>query len=114
MPRVGPRMLLAAFKAMAVIGMSLQPAYAEMAPGSTTVGADAAEVSMPVKEHGFKLGDVMALAYQDRSVRIEREGFLSVIGRVLNAAALQKLQSDLPNTKYLDPTAISAAGLPIA
>ena len=114
MPRVGPRMLLAAFKAMAVIGMCLQPAYAEMAPGSTTVGADAAEVSMPVKEHGFKLGDVMALAYQDRSVRIEREGFLSVIGRVLNAAALQKLQGDLPNTKYLDLTAISAAGLPIA
>ena len=110
MPRIGSRMLLTALRAMAVIGMCLQPVYAEMAPEST-VGADAAELSMPVKEHGFKLGDVMALAYEDRSVRIERESFLSVIGRVLSAETQQKLQGDLPKTKYLDPSAISAAGL---
>ena len=112
MPRVGPRMLLAALGVMAVIGMNLQLAYAEIAPGSTTVGADVTELSMPVKEHGFKLGEVTVLAHADGSIRIDGESFLSVIARVLRHEALQRLRGDLPKTKYLEPSAISAAGLP--
>ena len=112
MPRVGPRMFLAVLGIKAVISMCLHPLHAEMAPGSSTVAADAAELSMPVKDHGFKLGDVIVLAHADGSIRIEGESFLSVIGRVLRPAALQKLQDNLPKTKYLEPSALSAAGLP--
>lgn len=120
MSRRGQRMVLAALSTKAIrgaiIGMLLSFAhcphvYATSAAAVPPEEEQGMEVVLAVKDHGFKLNDVVVLAKMDGSVAPKREGFLEAIRAVLREAAWQDFKEKLPASHYVSIKQINEADL---
>ncbi len=117
MPRIGPQIPLAALATKVIIVISIHTFFPNITLADTASHAAATsdyaksmELSMAVKDHGFKVGEVIVRAKTDGSVSIQRESFITAIRPVFRTEALQALETKL-ETEFLDPSEISAAGL---
>ena len=116
MPRIGPQMPLAALATKVLIVISIHTFFPNITLANTAATAaesdfaKSMELTMAVKDHGFKVGEVIVRAKTDGSLSIQRESFITAIRPVFRTEALQALESKL-ETEFLDPSEISAAGL---
>jgi outer membrane usher protein len=119
MSLAGQRMLLAAFGAMMILGTCMhpffiEPAYGNGAGAAVNASGDTANgmtLTMPVKDHGFKLSDVIVLASADGAIHLQRQSFLNAIRPVFRDQAWQALDAGLPKSEYVSLEQVAAAGL---
>ena len=68
---------------------------------STTVAAKTTEITLPIKDGGLSLGDIVVQMTADNTISPQRAGFLKAVGRILRPEVLQALDKDLPGADYL-------------
>ncbi len=73
--------------------------------------AKAAELTMPIKDGGFRVGEVIVLVDTDGSLRVEKTSLATAIRTILRADALQVLESKMPGSAYVSIPELTAAGL---
>lgn len=71
----------------------------------------AIQLILPVKDNGFKLGDVIIWANTDGSVFVQKDSFLTAIRDALRAAALRDFETKLPPDATVSLESINAAGI---
>jgi outer membrane usher protein len=79
---------------------------------STTVAAKTSEITLPLKDGGLSLGDIVVQMNADNTILPQRAGFLKAVGRILRPEVVQALEKDLPIAEYLTLSQIESAGLP--
>jgi outer membrane usher protein len=78
---------------------------------STTIAAKNTEITLPLKDGGLSLGDILVQMTTDNAVSPQRAGFLTALGKILRPDVLSALEKNLPNTYYITLAQIEAAGL---
>ncbi|WP_125461529.1 MULTISPECIES: fimbria/pilus outer membrane usher protein [Rhodomicrobium] len=119
MPLVQKWALGAGIAFVSVLSMFSQPLLAltsppiiEAKPGAATSDfAKATELTMPVKDGGFKLGEVIVLVGTDQSLRVQKASLLTAIRGAFRAEALKELDGKIPGADYVDLADITQAGL---
>lgn len=116
MPLVGQRMFLAVFLLAATMAISIKTVRAETAPPQPKVllasnEASGSELTLPVKDNGMKLGDVIVSAGADGSIKIRRQSLLTAIHDVFRPDAMRNFETALTTGEYVDVTAVNEAGL---
>ena len=101
--------------AAAVIGAWTPGTASEPAPGKSSVAMSDAlkstQITIPVKDNEFKLGDIVVLAATDGSIQIQKASLLIAIRPVFREGALKAFEAKLPAAEYIDLAALTAAGL---
>jgi len=70
------------------------------------------QITLPIYESGFRIGEVIVQASSDGSVLIKRESFLAVIESHISKQVMIDLKGAFPANNFLDLDEISAAGIP--
>jgi len=119
MPLGRTRMLLAAAGTLALFSMCLNMQLANAtqsneAAKSAVAMSDASKVTqliLPVKDNGFKLGDVIIWANTDGSVFVQKDSLLTAIRDALRGAALREFEAKLPPEANITLGSINMAGI---
>ena len=119
MPLGRTRMLLAAAGTLALFSMCLNMQLANAtqsneAAKSAVAMSDASKVTqliLPVKDNGFKLGDVIIWANTDGSVFVQKDSLLTAIRDALRGVALRDFEAKLPPEANITLDSINMAGI---
>jgi outer membrane usher protein len=99
--------------------MCLNPGFAKATQSNEAAKSAAAmsdaskamQLIMPVKDNGFKLGDVIVWAGTDGSILIQKDSLLTAIRNVLRAEALRDFEAKLPVEANIGLNNIIGAGI---
>src|SRR5687768_9472272 len=81
---------------------------------STMTVAKTTEITMPLKDSGFNLGDVAVRIGSDNSISVNRGNLTIALARILRKEALEALAKALPTEDYVSLTQIASSGLSCA
>jgi outer membrane usher protein len=81
---------------------------------STMTAAKTTEITMPLKDGDFNLGDVAVRIGSDSSISVNRSNLTIVVTRILRKEALEALAKALATEDYVSLSQITSAGLPCA
>lgn len=81
---------------------------------ATTVASKSTEISLPLTDEGFNLGDVAVRIANDNAVSIKRSGLLEVLKRSLRPEALAALDKALPPGEFVTLAQATDAGMDCA
>ena len=78
---------------------------------AVTIASKSADMSLPVRDGVFNLGDAPVRIASDNTIVIQRAAFLSVIKPILRPETLNELDKILPAQEFVDTAQITRSGL---
>jgi outer membrane usher protein len=89
--------------------LATETAVSTAAPVASVSEAD--EISLPLKDNGFSLGEIAVRTGSGNNISLQRAGFLAAVKRVLRPEVLASLETSLAGSEFLTLKQIDAAGL---
>lgn len=87
------------------------PSGSDARDATGSVAAKTTEITLPIKDNGLSLGDIVVQMATDGSIAVQKVGLLNAIKRILRPEALANLEKALPESEHLTLKQLERAGL---